>query len=294
MGLGMILLILCIFGTVVIFILRKISGKEMGKELHGLLKKISIVLVIAGLCSVFFLDCFVTVDAGTVGVQNTFGSVSTDEFTMGLHIKNPFTDIILYSIQTTELKESSSVPSKEGLIVNLEVSILVKITPSEADNIYRSIGPYYGDVVIVPNLRSFIREVTAKYEAKALYTVGRENITLDIFNLLEPILMARGIILEKVLLRDLSLPQTVTGAIEQKLKAEQEAQQMQFVLQKESLEAQRKVIEANGIAQAQSIINSNLTVPYLQWYWIQNLKYHNNTIYIPIGNNGLPIFKPIE
>ena len=293
MGLGMIILIMCIVGVVIIFIWRKIDENIEKKE-HNLLKKISILLIIAGICSVAFLDCFVTVDAGTTGVQNTFGSVSTDEFGMGLHIKNPFTDVILYSIQTIEIQEASSVPSKEGLIINLDVSILFKIVPTEADNIYRSIGTSYVDVVIVPNLRSFIREITAKYEAKALYTIGRENITVEIFNLLSPILAQRGIVLEKVLLRDLSLPLTVTTAIEQKLKAEQEAEQMQFVLQKETLEAQRKVIEAGGIAQAQSIINRNLSVPYLQWYWIQNLKYHNNTIYIPIGNNGLPIFKPIE
>ena len=293
MGIGMILLIGCILGIICIYIWKRID-ERLEKKDHTLLKKISVVLLIAGLCSVFFLDCFVTVDAGTIGVQNTFGAVSPDEFTMGLHIKNPFTDVILYSIKTIELQEASSVPSKEGLIVDLDVSILFKIIPSEADNIYKNIGPYYIDVVVVPQLRSFIREVTAKYEAKALYTVGRENITVDIFDLLQPLLVQRGIVLEKVLLRDLGLPSTVTTAIEQKLKSEQEAQQMLFVLQKETLEAQRKVIEAKGIAEAQSIINRNLTVPYLQWYWIQNLKHHNNTIYIPIGNNGLPIFKPIE
>lgn len=288
MVIGMMILVICVVSAIGIFLWKKYD-ENIPKELNKLLKKLPIILIIIGICSLFFMDFFVTVDAGTIGVQNTFGSVSTDEFTMGLHVKNPFTDVILYSIQTLELKETSSVPSKEGLIITLDVSILFKINPSDADNIYRSVGPFYVDVVVAPQLRSFIREVTAKYEAKALYTVGRENITVEIFNLLSPILAQRGIVLEKVLLRDLSLPLTVTGAIEQKLKAEQEAEQMQFVLQKETLEADRKRIEARGIADSQTIIHESLTAEYLRWYWITHLKDYQAVYYVPVGDDGYPM-----
>lgn len=254
-----------------------------------------IFLVVAVVVALsLLLACVVTVPAGSIGVDDIFGVVSDQTRSPGISLKNPFTSVHIFSVKTLEVLESSAVPSKEGLIVSLDVSILYHMQSNMANQIYKTIGDDYLNVFIVPQLRSYIREITSRYDAKALYTTGRDNVTVEIFNALEPKLMERGIVLEKVLLRDLRLPSTVTDAIEQKLKAEQEALQMQFVLQKEGFEAERKIIEAKGIAQSQAIINQNLSVPYLQWYWIQNLKYHNNTIYIPIGNNGLPIFKPIE
>lgn len=254
-----------------------------------------IFLIVAVVVALWLLlACVVTVPAGSIGVDDTFGVVSDQTRSPGISLKNPFTSVHIFSVKTLEVLESSAVPSKEGLIVSLDVSILYHMQSNMANQIYKTIGDDYLNVFIVPQLRSYIREITSRYDAKALYTTGRDNVTVEIFNALEPKLMERGIVLEKVLLRDLRLPSTVTDAIEQKLKAEQEALQMQFVLQKEGFEAERKIIEAKGIAQSQAIINQNLSVPYLQWYWIQNLKYHNNTIYIPIGNNGLPIFKPIE
>jgi len=254
-----------------------------------------VVMLVAIIIALWLLlTVIVTVPAGSIGVDDTFGVVSDQTRNPGLSFKNPFTSVHVFTVKTQELIESSAVPSKEGLIVSLDVSILYHMQSNMANQIYKTIGDDYVNVFIVPQLRSYIREITSRYEAKALYTTGRDNITIEIFNALEPKLTERGIYLEKVLLRDLRLPETVTGAIEQKLKAEQEALQMQFVLQKEEFEAERKIIEAQGIATSQSIINQNLSVPYLQWYWIQNLKYHNNTIYIPIGANGLPIFKPIE
>lgn len=254
-----------------------------------------IVLLGAIIVGIWLLaTVIVTVPAGSVGVDDTFGVVSDQTRAPGLSLKNPFTSVHVFSVKTQELLESSAVPSKEGLIVTLDVSILYHLQSNMANQIYKTIGDDYLNVFIAPQLRSYIREITSRYEAKALYTTGRDNITIEIFDAFEPKLAERGIILEKVLLRDLRLPITVTDAIEQKLKAEQEALQMQFILQRETFEAERKIIEAQGIATSQSIINQNLSVPYLQWYWIQNLKYHNNTIYIPIGANGLPIFKPIE
>lgn len=254
-----------------------------------------IIMGMAVVVSIWLLiTCIVIVPAGSIGVDDTFGVVSDTTRNPGLSLKNPFTSVHIFSVKTQEVLESSSVPSREGLIVALDVSILYHMQSNKANEIYKTIGDDYLNIFIVPQLRSYIREITSRYEAKALYTTGRDNITIEIYNAFEPKLSERGFILEKVLLRDLRLPETVTTAIEMKLKAEQEAMQMQFVLQKEGFEAERKVIEAKGIAESQAIINQNLSVPYLQWYWIQNLKYHNNTIYIPIGANGLPIFKPIE
>jgi regulator of protease activity HflC (stomatin/prohibitin superfamily) len=239
------------------------------------------------------MTCIVTVPAGSIGVDDTFGVVSDTTRSPGISLKNPFTSVHVFSVKTQELLESSSVPSKEGLIVALDVSILYHMQSNMANQIYKTIGDDYVNIFIVPQLRSFIREITSRYEAKALYTTGRDNITVEIFNAFEPKLLERGVILEKVLLRDLTLPSTVTNAIEQKLKAEQEALQMQFTLQKETLEAERKTIEASGIASAQTIINQNLTNAYLEWYWIGALKDNKNVIYVPIGTNGLPLFKQV-
>lgn len=255
-----------------------------------------IILVIAIVIGLWLLaTCLVQVPAGGVGVDDTFGVVSDQTRSPGLSLKNPFTSVHVFSVKTLELKEQSSVPSKEGLIVTLDVSILYHMQSNKANEIYKTIGDDYENIFIVPQFRSYIREITSRYEAKALYTTGRDNITFDIFNALEPKLSDRGIILEKVLLRDLTLPSTVTTAIEMKLKSEQEALQMQFTLQKEQLEAQRKIIEAGGIASAQRIINSNLTEAYLKWYWIGALKEDKNVIYVPIGQDGIPIMTiPIQ
>jgi len=249
-----------------------------------------IFLIVAVVVSLWLLlACVVTVPAGSIGVDDTFGVVSDQTRSPGLSLKNPFTSVHIFSVKTLEVLESSAVPSKEGLIVSLDVSILYHMQSNMANQIYKTIGDDYLNVFIVPQLRSYIREITSRYDAKALYTTGRDNVTIEIFNALEPKLMERGIVLEKVLLRDLRLPSTVTDAIEQKLKAEQEALQMQFVLQKETLEAQRKTIEATGIASAQKIINSNLTEAYLKWYWIGALKEDKNVIYVPIGQDGIPL-----
>jgi len=280
--------------AILLLVLRK--AKKAGEDLEelGTIFKIAIVIMLL-VGPIFILtDCYATVDAGHTGVLSTFGDVSSDQFEPGIHLRNPFTDVVQYSIQTLQTWEMASVPSKEGLIVTLDVTVLYKIVPNKAYEIHKTLGKNYQDTIIVSYLRSITREITAKYEAKALYTIGRENITREIFDNLEPILVGRGIILESVLLRDLDLPDTVTSAIEQKLKAEQEAQQMQFVLQKESMEAERKRVEAKGIADSQAIIDQSLTPEYLKWYWITHLHDHNSVIYVPIGTDGFPLVKMVE
>lgn len=232
------------------------------------------------------------VPAGNVGITDYFGVVGEQELSSGWHWKSPLIAIVPMTVQTQELKETSTVPSEEGLLVTLETSILYRLEPETVDKLYRTVGLDYPEVIIQPQLKSVIREVTARYEAKALYTTGREQITKDIFNALHPLLIERGIILETVLLRDLGLPTKVTEAIEAKLEAEQEAEQMLFTLQKEEIEAERKVVEAQGIKESQDIINKTLTERYLQYLWIQTLNENPNVMYIAT-EAGLPLFKEI-
>lgn len=254
-------------------------------------------IILAGI--LIFASFLRVVPAGHVGVVDVFGNVNMQERKSGINLVNPFARLIIMDVQTQEEKESMPVPSKEGLTLNIEISILYRLSPDKAAIIYKTVGADYDDVVVKPQFRSATREATVFYEAKALYTSGRDEITAKIQADLEKMLLERGVILEKVLLRAVTLPQTVSVAVEQKLKAEQESEQMKFVLTKESQEAERKVIEAKGIAEAQSIINKTLTPAYLQHEAIQAqmkaaANQNHTTVYIPSGDNGIPLVRMIN
>jgi len=236
------------------------------------------------------------VPAGTVGVFDLFGKVSDTERKSGLNVVNPFAKLEIMNIKTEEIKETMTVPSKEGLTINLDVTILYRLEPDRASEIYSTVGQNYRNIIIAPQFRSACRGATVDYEAKALYTSGREVIAARIFNDLKGMVAERGIVLETVLLRAIQLPPTVSKAIEMKLKAEQESEQMKFVLQKETQEAERRIIEAGGIARSQEIINKTLTQAYLQHEAIQaQMKMAENpnhtTVYIPSGDNGIPLVR---
>jgi len=249
------------------------------------------------LASVMILFSFIrVVPAGTVGVVDVFGKVVDDVRQPGLNMVNPFARLIVVNVKTEEESEIMSVPSQEGLSIDLDVTILYRLVPDKAREIYKTVGVNYRNIIITPQFRSACRGVTVNYEAKALYTSGREEISQKIHTELEVMLKDRGIILEKVLLRSIKLPAMVSQAIEVKLRAEQESEQMKFVLTKEQQEAERKVIEAKGIAQAQEIINKTLTPAYLQHEAIKaqtamaNSPNHT-TVYIPSGDNGIPLVR---
>lgn len=186
-----------------------------------------------------------------------------------------------------------NVPSKEGLNVALDVSVLYKLDPTKAVEVYKTIGPEYKEVVLVPQFRAAARGVTVGHEAKALYTSEREMLAQAIYDSLKNLVEERGIIIERVLLRAITLPTTVSSAIEQKLKAEQDAERMRFVLQREQLEAERKRVEATGIRDAQAIINQSLTTQYLHYLWINTLNQNPNVIYVATEAN-MPIFRAID
>jgi len=254
-------------------------------------------IILAGI--LMFASFLRVVPAGHVGVVDVFGNVDMQERKAGINLVNPFAKLVIMDIQTQEEKESMQVPSKEGLTLNVEVSILYRLSPDRATTIYKTVGADYDEVVVKPQFRSATREATVFYEAKALYTSSRDEITAKIQADLEKMLSERGVVLEKVLLRAVILPQTVSIAIEQKLKAEQESEQMKFVLTKESQEAERKVIEAKGIAEAQSIINKTLTQAYLQHEAIQAqmkmaASQNHTTVYIPSGDNGIPLVRTVN
>lgn len=233
------------------------------------------------------------VPAGNVGVKVLFGRVQPEVLGEGLHVINPLLSVVRMSVRTQEVFEHAEVPSKEGLNVVLEASLLYHVDPAQASRLYRQVGPYYDRVVLIPIFRSAIRGVTVQHDAKDLYTSGREVIANEIAQSLEKQIGDRGLILEQVLLRRIQLPKLVEEAINEKLAAEQQAQRMQFVLIKESQEAERKRIEAKGIQDFQNIVSQGISEPLLRWKGIEATKAlaesQNTKVIIVGGRDGLPL-----
>ena len=234
------------------------------------------------------------VDSGHVGVLTLFGRVTGEVLPEGVHLVNPFKANNELSIRTQEIKESASVPSAEGLVMNLDTSLIYHLNPEKAAEVYQKIGPNYMNVLVEPNLRAAIRESTASHSANALYTGEREAVAKQIYSQLADKLGARGILVESVLLRDIQLPATLKSSIESKQQAEQEALAMNFRLQKETQEAQRKRIEAAGIRDFQQIVAQGISPQLLEWKGIEateNLAKSTNSKVVVIGNskNGLPL-----
>lgn len=240
------------------------------------------------------LQCFTIIPAGTVGVVDFFGLVSDNTLKSGVNVVNPIANVIKFTIKTQELKEEMNVPSTEGLSVELEISLLYHLNQENANLIYKTVGEDYANRILIPQFRSVVRGVTAKYEAKALYTSGRETLAKEIEQELSKLVTARGITIEAAALRQIILPPGLTNAIEEKLKAEQESQRMQFVLLKEQQEADRKRIEAKGIADFQDIVSRGISDALLKWKGIEateKLAQSNNTKIVVIGSGkeGLPL-----
>jgi regulator of protease activity HflC (stomatin/prohibitin superfamily) len=258
-------------------------------------RRIARVVVVAIVLIVLLIGNPITViPAGHVGVKDLFGRVSSNVLSPGVRIVLPFTRVIKMSIKTQEVKETAEVPSKEGLIMDLEGSLLFRLDPEKADDIYRTIGKNYQEIAVAPQIRSAIREITAAYEAKVLYSAERERISRETLELFKKLAGDRGIVAEAVLLRKIGLPDVVANAIQEKLRREQESEQMKFVLQKELQEAERKRIEAQGIADFQRIVAAGISPALLEWKGIEAteklaMSQNSKVVVIGSGKNGLPI-----
>jgi len=261
-------------------------GARLSQRIGYLL--LAIVILILVYASVAY------VPAGHVGVLTLFGRVTGDVLQEGTHFVNPFKINNTMSIRTQELKETASVPSDEGLVMTLDTSLLFRLSPEKAAEVFRTIGPNYVQVVVEPNLRSTIRAVTSQHSANALYTGAREEVAQQINKELVQQLGARGVEVQSVLLRDIQLPQMLKGSIEAKQQAEQDSLRMAFILQKEKQEADRKRIEAQGIRDFQTTVAQGISQQLLEWKGIEateRLSASTNTKIVIIGNtkNGLPL-----
>jgi len=308
------LMILAIIVAIFLIYKQKNNSKHMSKtiDVDPVMDKVlkttkktitSIALLV--LIVIFLFNAVRIVDAGETGVYSLFGKVRDGEVKSGLHIINPFAKITQMSIRTEEytmsvtkgegkISGADAITSltKEGLSVDLDMTVLYRIEEEKASDIYKDVGLNFENKILRPSIRTSIRDIIAQYEAKDIYSEKRQEAADKIKNNLLADLEARGIIIEEVLLRNVALPANLSQAIQEKLQAEQEAQKYEFILQREEKEKERKIIEAEGQRDAQKIINESLTTNYLYYLYINELKEREGTIYVPTGNTtGVPLFR---
>ena len=240
-----------------------------------------VVFIAAGL----FASSVKQINPGEVGVQILFGKVQNDVLESGLHFINPVLELQKLDIKTQNYTMSGvhdegdqagddaiRVLSADGLEVIIDLTVLYRVIPSEAPNIIRKLGTDYTNRVVRPITRTKIRDNAVYYDAVSLYSKKRDEFQVRIFKSIESDFKKRGLLLEQLLVRNITLPQSVKTTIESKINAEQDAQKMQFVLQKEKQEAERKRVEALGIADYQRIISTSLTDNQIKYEMIKAYK----------------------
>jgi regulator of protease activity HflC (stomatin/prohibitin superfamily) len=274
-----ILIILGIILVVMSFTLK--TDQNPLSKFSSLFKIIGILLIIGGI----FSSAFKQIDAGTVGVKSLYGNVEPGILTSGLNVINPLLDVTIFDTQTQNYTMSAAqsegaqegddairVLSNDGLEVVIDLTVLYRVSAADAPTIFKEIGVSYMDKIVRPVTRTRIRDNAVYYDAVALYSTKRNEFQDRIFKSIETDFKSRGLILEQLLIRNINLPTSVKASIESKINAEQDAQKMTFVLQKEKQEAERKRVEAQGIADYQRIISTGLTAKQLQYESIKAQK----------------------
>ena len=293
---------LIILGIIVIIASIFIAGNNSPVQRYA--SVIRIIGVIIALLGASF-TMVIQIDAGQVGVKKLFGKVQDDVLTSGLHVVNPLLEIEKLDTKTMnytmsgvhnegekEGDDAIRVLTSDGLEVTIDLSVLFRVVPKDAPMLVKETGLDYIDKIVRPLTRTRIRDNAVYYEAVALYSTKRDEFQARIFKNIEEDFKKRGLLLENLLVRNISLPTSVKAAIETKINAEQEAQKMQFVLQKEKQEAERKRVEAQGIADYQRIISESLTEKQLQYEQIKaklELAKSPNAKIIVSGKGSAPV-----
>ena len=291
-----------IIGVILIIISVTLKHNENPlSKFANLFRIFGIVVILIGLLS----SVFKQIDAGKVGVKSLYGNVQPDVLESGLHVVNPLLEITIFDVQTQNYTMSAihnegaqegddaiRVLSNDGLEVVIDLTVLYRVLPTEAPKILKGIGENYTDKIVRPVTRTRIRDNAVYYDAVALYSTKRNEFQQRIFKSIEDDFKKRGLVLEQLLIRNINLPISVKASIESKINAEQDAQKMTFVLQKEKQEAERKRVEAQGIADYQRIISSGLTDKQLQYEQIKAQKEiatSSNAKIIFMGKGSAPV-----
>jgi regulator of protease activity HflC (stomatin/prohibitin superfamily) len=296
------MILLLILGIILIIVGITLKDKQNPLSKFAIIiRNIGFLIIIIGI----FSSMFKQIDAGKVGVKSLYGKVQSDVLESGLHLVNPLLDITVFDVQTQNYTMSAihdegskegddaiRVLSNDGLEVVIDLTVLYRVIPGDAPKILKGIGENYTDKIVRPVTRTRIRDNAVYYDAVALYSTKRNEFQQRIFKTIEADFKSRGLILEQLLIRNINLPASVKTTIESKINAEQEAQKMQFVLQKEKQEAERKRVEAQGIADYQRIISSGLTDKQLQYEQIKAQKEiatSSNAKIIFMGKGSAPV-----
>lgn len=300
------LIIFLIIVIVIVTALRKGAAGNQGlTKILGLVRNISAIGIIVAL----IFSCVAQVGAGEVGVQVLFGSVQDGVLKSGLNMVNPLVSVESMDVRTQAYTMSSvqdegqqsgddaiSTLSSDGLTLKLDLTVWYRLNEGDAPQVYRTIGTDYVEKIVRPAVRTAIRDVSVDYAATDIYSSKREDFVANVTKNLESAFHGRGIILERVLLRNVELPEKVRAAIDEKIASEQRAQQMVYVLQKEKQEAERKRVEAQGISDYNRIVSQSITDQVLQLKGIEATlelaKSSNSKMVIMNGKNMPLIFGP--
>ncbi len=290
-----------VFGILLLFAALVIRRIEQAHRYVKPLRLLALTLILLGALS----KSFVQIDPGQVGVKTLFGKVQDNVLASGLHLVNPLVEIIRLDIKTQNYTMSGihdegqkqgddaiRVLTADGLEVTIDLTVLYKLISSEGPRLLRETGQDYTDKIVRPITRTKIRDNAVYYDAVSLYSTKRDEFQQRIYNSIEDDFKKRGLVLEQLLVRNITLPESVKSSIEQKINAEQDAQKMQFVLQKERQEAERKRVEAQGIADYQHIINTGLTDQQIQYEQIKaylELAKSPNAKVIVMGKGNSPV-----
>lgn len=290
-----------IFGIIVLIFSYAIQKNYQFARYYKMIRLAAFLIIVVGILS----KSFVQIDPGQIGVKTFFGKVQDDVLPSGLNFINPLLEVRRMDIKTQNYTMSGitdegnkasddaiRVLTADGLEVTIDLTVLYKLLPSDAPKIVRETGADYTDKIVRPLTRTKIRDNAVYYDAISLYSTKRDEFQQRIFSSIENDFKKRGLVLEQLLVRNITLPQSVKTTIEQKINAEQDAQKMQFVLLKEKQEAERKRVEAQGIADYQRIINIGLTSQQLQYEQIKaylELAKSPNSKVIVMGKSNSPI-----
>jgi len=294
----MIFIVLGILVLIVALVLRSIPGISR-------YSRVGIMIATGFILLGFIVSSFVQIDAGHVGVTKLFGKVQPFVLHSGLHVINPLYDVQRLDVRTQNYTmtgitdeghragdDAIRVLTADGLEVTIDLSVLYHVIAPDAPRLIRETGADYEDKIVRPIARTKIRDNAVYYEAVALFSTKRDEFQNRIFKSIDDEFKRRGLFLENLLVRNITLPAAVKTSIEQKIQAEQESQKMQFVLTKEKQEADRKRVEAQGIADYQRIISESLTDKQLQYEQIKAIKdlaQSQNSKIIMMGSKGAPV-----
>lgn len=293
---GTFLLSLLVLAAAAILLL--IKGRKGG----AVVRVVGIAMALLGVV-LFLFSTIVVIDAGEIGVKVVFGRVGERVLRNGVHLVPPYASIVRYPVRLVEFSQVGDnlieARVNNGLTIRLDCTALYTIDPDMAGEVYSSVATSVQDLgakVFQPILRTEIRNIISQYSSEEVYSTKREQISTEIEDSLRTAVAAKGVILDRFMIRAIFLPEEVDRAIQAKIAAQQEAEAMTFKKQKAEQEAQIRVVEARGLAQAQEIINSTLTPTYLQHEAIQayrDLAGSPNTTFVVLPTSptstGIPL-----